>query len=66
VYSADECFVTGTFAGVIPVRSVDGRVIGKGVRGPVSERLQQLYVKLMEDYSVKGRRDFTGKDSTDL
>ena len=40
VYSAREAFVTGTFAGVVPVRSVDGRTIGDGRRGPVVERLQ--------------------------
>ena len=43
VYSAAEAFVTGTFAGVVPVRSVDGRTIGSGARGPVVERLQRLY-----------------------
>ena len=47
VYSADEAFVTGTFAGVVPVRTVDGRTIGSGARGPVVERLQQLYVDLV-------------------
>jgi branched-chain amino acid aminotransferase len=43
VYNAAEAFVTGTFAGVVPVRTVDGRTIGTGVRGPVVERLQRLY-----------------------
>ncbi len=43
VYSAREAFVTGTFAGLVPVRSVDGRTIGSGARGPVVERLQGLY-----------------------
>lgn len=43
VYSASEAFVTGTFAGVVPVTSVDGRTIGNGSRGPVVTRLQQLY-----------------------
>jgi branched-chain amino acid aminotransferase len=43
VYGADEAFVTGTFAGLIPVREVDGRVIGTGERGPVTEMLQQAY-----------------------
>ena len=43
VYSAQEAFVTGTFAGVVPVRTVDGRTIGTGARGPVVERLQGLY-----------------------
>lgn len=43
VYNAAEAFVTGTYAGVVPVRSVDGRTIGTGERGPVVERLQRLY-----------------------
>jgi branched-chain amino acid aminotransferase len=48
VYSAREAFVTGTFAGVVPVRSVDGRVIGDGRRGPLVERLQTLYRELID------------------
>jgi branched-chain amino acid aminotransferase len=46
--------VTGTFAGVVPVRSVDGRTIGDGRRGPVVERLQRLYRDLV-DADVAGR-----------
>jgi branched-chain amino acid aminotransferase len=42
VYGADEAFVTGTFAGVVPVHTVDGRHIRDG-RGPMVERLQTLY-----------------------
>ena len=41
VYGADEAFVTGTFAGIVPVREVDGRQLN--CRGPTVERLQQLY-----------------------
>ncbi|RYF70577.1 MAG: aminotransferase class IV, partial [Comamonadaceae bacterium] len=41
-YGAEEAFVTGTFAGVVPVRSIDGRAIRSG-RGPMVERLQGLY-----------------------
>jgi len=48
VYGADEAFVTGTFAGLAPVREIDGRTIGDGARGPVVERLQQLYLDLLE------------------
>jgi len=55
VYSAREAFVTGTFAGVVPVRSVDGRTIGDGRRGPLVERLQALYRDLV-DADVAGRR----------
>jgi branched-chain amino acid aminotransferase len=54
VYSAQEAFVTGTFAGVVPVRTVDGRTIGTGTRGPVVERLQRMYVDLV-DADVAGR-----------
>src|SRR5437763_899737 len=48
VYSAREAFVTGTFAGVVPVRSVDGRTIGNGRRGPMVERLQALYREFVD------------------
>jgi branched-chain amino acid aminotransferase len=48
VYSAREAFVTGTFAGVVPVRSVDGRTIGDGRRGQMVERLQGLYRELVD------------------
>ena len=47
VYSASESFVTGTFAGVAPVTSIDGRRIGAGERGPVTARLQDLYQALI-------------------
>ena len=43
VHEADEVFVTGTFAGIIPVRSVDGNTIGNGTRGPLTEQLQTQY-----------------------
>ena len=43
VHEADEVFVTGTFAGIIPVRSVDGNTIGNGIRGPLTEQLQTWY-----------------------
>jgi branched-chain amino acid aminotransferase len=47
VYGADEAFVTGTFAGLVPVRSVDGRQLTAG-RGPMTARLQGLYKALVE------------------
>jgi branched-chain amino acid aminotransferase len=44
VYGADEAFVTGTFAGVTPVREVDGRRIGEaGTERPTTQRLRALY-----------------------
>jgi branched-chain amino acid aminotransferase len=55
VYSADEAFATGTFAGVLPVVEVDGRVIGNGARGPLTEQLQLLYCDLLEAEAAAGR-----------
>ena len=43
VHSADEVFVSGTFAGVIPVISVDGNKIGSGARGTITKNLQDWY-----------------------
>ena len=54
VYGADEAFVTGTFAGIVPVREVDGRTLE--CRGPVVERLQRLYAERVErDTAVQKR-----------
>jgi len=47
-YSADEAFVTGTFAGLTPVVDIDGRVIGSGQRGDMVDRLQELYGRLID------------------
>lgn len=43
VYVADEAFFTGTAAEVTPIRELDGRVIGNGGRGPITEKLQTGY-----------------------
>ena len=47
VYIADEAFFTGTAAEVTPIREVDGRTIGAGRRGPVTETLQKAYFDLV-------------------
>ena len=44
-HSADEAFVTGTFAGVIPVVEIDCHEISGGKRGELTERLQEIYKK---------------------
>ena len=44
VYGADEAFVTGTFAGVVPVREVDGRTIGDNATRPLTTRVRELYL----------------------
>ncbi|MDH4039651.1 MAG: branched-chain amino acid transaminase [Gammaproteobacteria bacterium] len=51
VYIADEAFFTGTAAEVVPIRSLDGRAIGSGSRGPLTEKLQAMYFD-----TVRGKR----------
>ena len=56
VYGADEAFVTGTFAGLVPVREIDGRVIGStgsDLPGPVTARLRTLYEELADRESER-------------
>lgn len=53
VYDADECFVTGTFAGVSPVISIDGRTIENKSNNEISASLSILYKKLISDYVRK-------------
>ena len=47
-YGADEAFVTGTFGGLTPVRSIDGRQIGEGKARPMTDRLRRLYEEEIE------------------
>ena len=49
VYIAEEAFFTGTAAEVLPIRELDGRIIGEGKRGPVTEELQTVYFDLVRD-----------------
>ncbi len=51
VYIADEAFFTGTAAEVTPIREVDGRAIGSGTRGPITEQLQTLYFDVVHGRS---------------
>jgi branched-chain amino acid aminotransferase len=48
LYIADEVFLTGTAAEITPVRSVDKIVIGRGLRGPVTEALQRAFFDVVE------------------
>lgn len=50
-YVADEAFLTGTAAEVLPIRDLDHRTIGNGQRGPITERLQTMYFE-----QVRGQR----------
>ncbi len=59
VYGSEEAFVTGTFAGVSPVRQVDGRVLGDPlgpepeVPGPMVQRLRVAYAKMIETETTR-------------
>jgi len=51
VYIADEAFFTGSAAEVTPIRELDGRIIGEGGRGPITERLQSTYFDVVHGRS---------------
>jgi len=52
LYTADEAFLSGTAAEIVPIRSVDDRVIGTGEPGSVSKKIQEVYFA-----TVKGEVD---------
>jgi branched-chain amino acid aminotransferase len=53
MYTADEAFFTGTAAEVTPIRELDNRTIGEGVRGEITTKLQAMYFD-----SVYGRHNY--------
>ncbi|MBP9855235.1 MAG: branched-chain-amino-acid transaminase [Candidatus Omnitrophica bacterium] len=53
VYTADECFLTGTAAEIIPVVKVDGRVIGAGKPGPITTKLLKKFHDVTRSEGVK-------------
>ena len=52
VYNADECFLTGTAAEIIPAVKVDGRLIGNGKPGPITKRLIQEFRAFVAEEGV--------------
>jgi branched-chain amino acid aminotransferase len=59
VYLADEAFFTGTAAEITPIRELDGRTIGAGRRGPVTERIQTLFFDVVNGRAEKYRHWLT-------
>ncbi|EAZ99432.1 branched-chain amino acid transaminase [Marinobacter sp. ELB17] len=55
VYVAEEAFFTGTAAEVLPIRELDGRAIGTGKRGPLTEKLQAMYFDAVKGKSPQHR-----------
>ena len=53
VYIADEAFFTGTAAEVTPIRELDGRIIGAGARGPVTEKIQTAFFDIVNGRNPK-------------
>ncbi len=49
LYAADECFLTGTAAEVVPVTTIDGRPIGQGVPGPITRQLHDAFHRLVRE-----------------
>ncbi|ODQ46195.1 hypothetical protein PICMEDRAFT_16111 [Pichia membranifaciens NRRL Y-2026] len=60
VYTADEAFCTGTFASQVPVKQVDGLIIGTGAMGPLTKKISKWYKEdVMHD--TKNSREATLK-----
>lgn len=49
LYSADEIFISGTAAEVVPVAKIDGREVGNGGIGPITEKIRDRYLKLVRE-----------------
>jgi len=53
LFTADECFLTGTAAEIVPVIKVDGRIIGDGKPGPITRELEAAYHRLTREEGVE-------------
>ncbi|MDB5805414.1 MAG: ilvE2 [Betaproteobacteria bacterium] len=53
IYIADECFFSGTAAEVTPVRELDGRIIGTGSRGPITQKIQAAFFDIVNGKNKK-------------
>jgi len=53
LYTADECFLTGTAANITPVAEIDGRKIGNGEIGEITKKLQKIYSEVIRGNNPK-------------
>ena len=53
LYSADECFLTGTAANITPVAEIDGRKVGDGEIGEITKKLQKIYSDIIRGDNPK-------------
>ena len=63
IYIADECFFTGTAAEVTPIRELDGRSIGEGKAGPVTQAIQKAFFDVVTGKDRKHRHWLTPIES---
>jgi len=56
IFMADEAFFTGTAAEVTPIREVDGRIIGNGSRGPITEKIQKKFFDIVRGKDEKYKK----------
>jgi branched-chain amino acid aminotransferase len=56
LYTADEAFLTGTAAELTPIREVDDRQIGAGVRGPVTDEIQITFFNVIKGQEKKYKK----------
>ena len=49
LYTADECFITGTGAEIMPVTKIDGRIIGSGVQGEITQELRSAFWRIVNE-----------------
>ena len=56
MYNADECFLTGTAAELIPVVKVDGRGIGDGKPGKITQKMMKLFTAWEKEKKVVKNR----------
>jgi branched-chain amino acid aminotransferase len=54
VHEADEAFITGTFGGLTPVRSIDGHQLAEALPGPMTTRLRAAYEALKDEDAAQG------------
>jgi len=61
--NSDEVFLTSTAGGIIPVKSIDGKIVGDGFPGPVTQHLSELYWDLHEDVSYVTPIDYKNSNT---
>ncbi len=59
LYTADECFFTGTAAELTPISNIENRIIGNGKVGTLTKKIQEYYTKIVHGQNAKFKRWLT-------